>query len=601
MKNSTKMNVHHNSSKKEAIKIQKNNTEKKNFKKKSQENKTAQKKPNNNINSNIVQKRVKTPKVNKKIKFININKEKEKEIGIKEQYSLCKKELKTLNDEKEKIKELKNKLKSQYDKDNNNLMSNNKNKKTFDANEKHEHRIKNPILIKMIENNLKKAFNSLLIDNKKVHLTSYSNKNFNKVKPVIKNINNRHKINIKSFSSDKYKNDFQAYTKDFKTKYTSPYKTIYSARDKTSKILFDLNNDKENSNKKKNNFISPKKDFKLIKKIKENNIDKRNKNIKQTDKMNKIGIISKAGMEDNNKKKKINQDSFFIQDIKDGFKFIGICDGHGQNGKQVSEFIKNNMPKELENELNILISNEIKKSLNEEKKDKNIIGKFNIILDDYEKINELLKNVFISTNSKLFSKNPKLNLKTSGSTCITLLYQKYSHKKIFIANAGDNRAIIIKSKDEKSPWSYEQLNREHTASEKDEAERIIKSGGELKKIENEKGGVEGPLRIFKKNEDTPGVSMSRSLGDSDAKNLGVIPEPEVKEYLIKKGDKAVIIASNGLWKNVNNEEVMNVVKKLWNKKDGNIIVNELYKLSVEKWKKEHCNMEDITIICVLLN
>ena len=50
MKNSTKMNVHHNSSKKEAIKIQKNNTEKKNFKKKSQENKTAQKKPNNIIN-----------------------------------------------------------------------------------------------------------------------------------------------------------------------------------------------------------------------------------------------------------------------------------------------------------------------------------------------------------------------------------------------------------------------------------------------------------------------------------------------------------------------------------------------------------------------
>ena len=95
--------------------------------------------------------------------------------------------------------------------------------------------------------------------------------------------------------------------------------------------------------------------------------------------------------------------------------------------------------------------------------------------------------------------------------------------------------------------------------------------------------------------------ISRSLGDSDAKNLGVIPEPEVKEYLIKKGDKAIIIASNGLWKNVNNEEVMNVVKKLWNKKDGNIIVNELYKLSVEKSKKENCNMDDTTIICVLLN
>ena len=206
-------------------------------------------------------------------------------------------------------------------------------------------------------------------------------------------------------------------------------------------------------------------------------------------------------------------------------------------------------------------------------------------------------------NLKLFAENLNLNLKTSGSTCVTLLYKKNAPKKIFIANVGDSRAIIIKSddNDDNTQWSYEQLSRDHKPSEPDEAERIIKYGGEIQKIENEKGVIEGPLRIFKKNEEGPGLAMSRSFGDSDGQNLGIIAEPEVKEYSTTKNDKALIIASDGLWEYVSNEEVMNVVKNLCNKKDGNAIANELYKISTEKWKKENCNMDDITIICVLLN
>ena len=76
--------------------------------------------------------------------------------------------------------------------------------------------------------------------------------------------------------------------------------------------------------------------------------------------MNKIIIISKPGIESDNKLK-INQDNYFNYDLKNGFIFLGVCDGHGENGKQVSEFIKNNLPKELENEFNILIANERKR------------------------------------------------------------------------------------------------------------------------------------------------------------------------------------------------------------------------------------------------
>ena len=48
-------------------------------------------------------------------------------------------------------------------------------------------------------------------------------------------------------------------------------------------------------------------------------------------------------------------------------------------------------------------------------------------------------------------------------------------------------------------------------------------------------------------------------------------------------------------------EVVDIVKKLWEQKDVDKIVNELYKASIENWKKENCNIDDITIICVILN
>ena len=531
------------------------------------------KEPPKNINSKSVKKFIK-PQLS--INKSRLTKEKEKVYNLKEQYSLYKRELQSLRDEEEKIKALKDKLKLQKDIYNNivnnytniNLKekkSNTNAKIKTRKNEEEKNFSPNPQMLKKNLLNFIEQSNKSI---KKQHLTSNSNKNIYKNKPMIKQNKEKQKISINLFPQNKYKLDFQP--KDLKIKYHSPYKTINTVRNKSARKLFDFEN-------------------------------------KENKKTNKIGIISKPGIESDNKLK-INQDNYFNYDLKNGFKFIGVCDGHGENGKQVSEFIKNNLPKELENEFNILIANERKRlsilegmlkrseENKEEKKDKFNIEK-NI---DYEKMNELLKKVYINTNLKLFAENMKLNLKTSGSVCISVFYQKKFPKKFYISNLGDSRAIIIKQKEESS-WSYEQLSRDHKLSEIDEAERIIKYGGEIQKIQNTDDVYEGPLRLFKKNEEGPGLAMSRSFGDSEGQSIGIIAEPEVKEYLIKKEDKVLIIASDGLWEYTTNEDVVNVIKNCWEKKDANVINNELYKIAIENWKKENCNIDDITIICVILN
>ena len=94
--------------------------------------------------------------------------------------------------------------------------------------------------------------------------------------------------------------------------------------------------------------------------------------------------------------------------------------------------------------------------------------------------------------------------------------------------------------------------------------------------------------------------MSRSFGDGIAKKVGVYAEPEVKIFPFKEEDKFIIIASDGLWEYVTNEEVVEIVGKFHEKNDCDGAVSELYEVSKERWVKYDDYIDDISIIVVFL-
>ena len=54
--------------------------------------------------------------------------------------------------------------------------------------------------------------------------------------------------------------------------------------------------------------------------------------------------------------------------------------------------------------------------------------------------------------------------------------------------------------------------------------------------------------------------MTRSIGDIVAKSVGVICEPEIMEFPnISQNAKIVVLASDGLWDKIPNEEVIKIV------------------------------------------
>jgi len=61
------------------------------------------------------------------------------------------------------------------------------------------------------------------------------------------------------------------------------------------------------------------------------------------------------------------------------------------------------------------------------------------------------------------------------------------------------------------------------------------------------------------NEEIPGLAMSRSFGDRVAHSVGVSAEAETWDFTLGLHDKFLVIASDGVWEFLSNEDVANIV------------------------------------------
>jgi len=350
--------------------------------------------------------------------------------------------------------------------------------------------------------------------------------------------------------------------------------------------------------------------------LKTNNYVKSHATLSQKGKHKIIGIETED----------VNQDVVFLNPnfllVKNLYLF-GICDGHGIQGHYVSNFIKNILPSylnyiEIDNyiskknkSLDSMLSSLYNKSENSSVKDIHIIkyfydkfqinpAEFSFIKDRFSEISKNLKESFYKIDNDLIKSKQSFDIEKSGSTvCIGIL----NSKNLFLANIGDSRAILCSYN---NTWKSSQLTKDHKPKDKSEYKRIIASGGTVSRMINvEKNDEEiGPYRVWDKTQDKgPGLAMSRSIGDGQAKNLGVLAEPDIFEYTLNEGDKFIVCASDGIWEYLSNDDVMNIIKDIYeNEGKAEDACNLLVKKASEEWKKENNKtMDDISCAILFLN
>ncbi|GMH27661.1 hypothetical protein Nepgr_029504 [Nepenthes gracilis] len=185
--------------------------------------------------------------------------------------------------------------------------------------------------------------------------------------------------------------------------------------------------------------------------------------------------------------------------------FMGVYDGHG--GRKAAEFVAENLHN-------------------------NIMQMFENRTGSMSK-DEAIKAGYLKTDQDFL----KLGV-GSGACCVTALIEG---NEIFISNLGDCRAVLCRG------GVAEALTTDHRAERDDERKRIEDKGGYVE-IHRGAWRVHGIL------------SVSRSIGDAHLKDW-VIAEPDTTILNLTPDMEFLILASDGLWEEVGNQEAAEIVQK----------------------------------------
>ena len=249
------------------------------------------------------------------------------------------------------------------------------------------------------------------------------------------------------------------------------------------------------------------------------------------------------------------QDTAFFDWFEDGL-LLGVYDGHGRNGKEVIKTCR-----------------------------RFVITHFRSHAEEWRR--DAQRYVFDLTKAcdkELLRRSSVVDVRLSGTTqVLTLLYQG----QLYTASVGDSRSIIATSRSFAAPVPHErgedkavleevktrrsvsvdrllkalQLSQDQKPEDPEELDRIVSMGGVVHKLMDEFGNDVGPWRVWKKYTNGPGLAMSRSLGDTLGKEVGVISDPLITVHQIQVADDFFIVgASDGVWDVMENQEVADFVE-----------------------------------------
>lgn len=300
---------------------------------------------------------------------------------------------------------------------------------------------------------------------------------------------------------------------------------------------------------------------------------------------------------------KTNQDSVLINKFKSKnktFYIFAVFDGHGKDGHFVSKFLKSNFA----NMLKLFCDREPGQTFNPYSMHKIISNCCNYLENQIKEIGSRktsLQNSRVSYGSNSLKSSQNFDVNLSGSTCSMIIL---SNDMIWSVSLGDSKSILIFQNlisitNSLSYFPYP-LSKIHSTDNFDEIRRVKKEGGLIKKATNYMYESYGPLRVWNSKGKLPGLQVTRSFGDLIGKGCGVSAVPEIINLKIKDNTKAMIIATDGLWDMVSEQESIDIIKDYGELKEIDKAIIHLRDNCMKKWSSVHKNMrrDDLSIILV---
>ncbi|KAJ8568042.1 hypothetical protein K7X08_020764 [Anisodus acutangulus] len=193
---------------------------------------------------------------------------------------------------------------------------------------------------------------------------------------------------------------------------------------------------------------------------------------------------------------------------------------------------------------------------------------FNNILKEHDVWTDTVsatRRAYNTTDKDILEK--AFQLGKGGSTAVTAML--INGQTLIVANVGDSRAVISKK------GVAQQLSIDHEPNK--EREIIESKGGFVSNIPGDVPRVDGQLAV------------ARAFGDKSLKRH-LSSDPDVAIELIDNDVDLIILASDGLWKVMSNQEAVDCIK---NMKDAKAAAKHLSEVAISRKSKD-----DISCIVV---
>ena len=253
-------------------------------------------------------------------------------------------------------------------------------------------------------------------------------------------------------------------------------------------------------------------------------------------------------------KRESNEDQHLILFNLDGsdkemndINFLSVYDGHG--GKLVSKYLKDNLPIYF-------------------------IKKFrrNIYLKQ-DMFSKYVNNVYNLLQSNLKHEHPRAVNYCGSTSCIIIHCIDHKEKMPFlwIINVGDSRAVLSNENGIAIP-----LSKDHKPNSPEERVRIEQLGGKIVY-----DGVDWRVKD---------LSLSRAFGDVECTPY-VTHLPQIYCRKLSTGDKFLILACDGLWDVLSNQDAVDFILDLETKNYKGNYAKVLAEYALEKG-----SMDNVTVI-----
>ncbi|KAI4371395.1 hypothetical protein MLD38_019636 [Melastoma candidum] len=292
-------------------------------------------------------------------------------------------------------------------------------------------------------------------------------------------------------------------------------------------------------------------------------------------------VCSKRG------EKGTNQDCFVVWEdfgCQDDMIFCGVFDGHGPWGHLVAKRARELVPSSLLCNWQEAVGLELATGLPSGK------------LDDDGNMLELWSRSFLKTYAQVdyeLKQDRSINCYQSGCTALTIVKQG---DRLLIANIGDCRAVLARVSED-GTLAPIQLTVDLKPNLPREAERIKQSRGRVFCMNDEPG----LYRMWTPNGNSNGLAVSRAFGDYCIKDFGLISVPDISpRKLSPDQDRFVILATDGVWDVVSNQEAVDIVSSVPDREQS---AKRLVEHAASAWKRRRRGIakDDITAICLFLN